>query len=242
MVTQCVFASQNSMKKKISVIIPALDEEPSIGLVVGDIPRDLVDEVIVVDNGSIDRTAEVAEAAGAKTVREDQKGYGKACLTGIAEVDKNPPDIVVFLDGDYSDYPEEIRDIVQPILDDEYDFVLGTRMTETRDNDAIGSTSVFGNWLAAKILRIFWGGRFTDLGPFRAIRYKDLKDLNMVDENYGWTIEMQIKAVRAGLRYKEVPVRYRKRIGVPKITGTFKGSVKAFLKIVYTMGKYAITK
>ena len=228
------------MKPKISVIIPALDEEPSIGLVVGDIPRDLVDEVIVVDNGSIDRTAEVAEAAGARSVREDQKGYGAACLKGIAEIDKDPPDIVVFLDGDYSDYPEEVRDIVQPILDDEADFVLGTRMTDTRDKDAIGPTSVLGNWLAGRILKIFWGADFTDLGPFRAIKYDALKSLNMIDENYGWTIEMQIKAVRAGLRWREVPVRYRKRIGVPKITGTFMGSVKACSKIVYTMGKYAL--
>lgn len=221
------------------VIIPAFNEARSIGLVIGDIPHDLVDEVIVVNNASTDETEANARAAGATVVRETQQGYGFACLRGMAHARQNPPDVVVFLDGDYSDHPEELRHLVQPILEGEADFVVGSRMLGEREPGAMLPQALFGNALACTLMRWVWGARFTDLGPFRAIRWADLERLGMTDQTYGWTIEMQIKAVHAGLRTREVAVSYRKRVGVSKITGTVKGTVKASYKILWTIAKYA---
>ena len=224
----------------IIVIIPAFNEARSIGKVVGDLPAGLITEVVVVNNASTDETEENATSAGATVLREDRMGYGFACLKGIAYAKTKNPDIVVFLDGDYSDYPEESALLLQPIIDNESDFVLGSRMIGEREKGAMLPQALFGNWLACSLMKLFWGAKFTDLGPFRAIRFKDLLALNMEDQTYGWTIEMQIKAVRAGLRYHEIPVSYRKRIGVSKVTGTIKGTIKASYKILWTIFKYAL--
>jgi len=221
----------------ISVIIPVLNEEQSIGKVIAAIPQNLSGDIIVVDNGSTDTTAAVASAAGARVVAEPEKGYGSACLRGMAEL--RNPDIVVFLDGDYSDYPEEMPLLIDPIAADKADFVIGSRILGKHTKDALPLISVFGNWLISWTLRLFYGYHTTDLGPFRAIRYAALRDLHMQDRTWGWTIEMQIKAVKARLRILEVPVSYRKRIGQAKITGTFWGAIKAGIKIFYTIFKYA---
>ena len=227
------------MSPKISVIIPAFNEESSIGHVLKDLPRDTLHEIIVVDNGSTDNTAEVARDSGARVVYEKRPGYGSACLRGIAEL--NHPDIVVFLDGDYSDFPEEIDQLTQPILSGEKDFVLGSRMLLPESRAALLPQARYGNRLAAFLIRMFFSHRYTDLGPFRAIHYDCLKKIGMQDTNFGWTVEMQIKAVRNGLRICEIPVRYRQRIGVSKITGTVSGTFKAGTKIIYTIFKYLIT-
>lgn len=224
----------------VLVIIPAFNEARSIGLVIGDIPSDLVDEVVVVNNASTDETEANARAAGATVLRESQQGYGFACLRGIAYAKEKQPDVVVFLDGDYSDHPEEMRHLLAPIQSDKADFVIGSRMTGNREPGAMLPQALFGNRLACGLMRLFWGARFTDLGPFRAIRFQDLLALNMQDQTYGWTIEMQIKAVRAGLRYTEIPVSYRKRVGVSKITGTISGTIKASYKILWTIARYAL--
>ena len=226
------------MSPKVSVIIPAFNEESSIGLVLNDLPRKTLHEIIVVDNGSTDNTAEVALESGARVVQEKRKGYGSACLRGIAEL--NQPDIVVFLDGDYSDFPEDIDQLIQPILSGEKDFVLGSRMILPESRAALLPQARYGNRLAVFLMRIFFGHRYTDLGPFRAIRYDSLINIGMQDINFGWTVEMQIKAVRNGLRICEIPVRYRHRVGVSKITGTFSGTLKAGTKIIYTIFKYLI--
>ena len=226
------------MSPKISVIIPAFNEESSIGLVLKDLPSDTLHEIIVVDNGSTDNTAEVARDSGARVVQEKRPGYGSACLRGIAEL--NHPDIVVFLDGDYSDYPEEIDQLIQPILSGEKDFVLGSRMLLPESRAALLPQARYGNRLAVFLMRIFFSHRYTDLGPFRAIHHDCLKRIGMQDTNFGWTVEMQIKAVRNRLRICEIPVRYRERIGVSKITGTFSGTLKAGTKIIYTIFKYLI--
>ncbi|MCH8312985.1 MAG: glycosyltransferase family 2 protein [Nitrospinae bacterium] len=226
------------MSPKISVIIPAFNEESSIGLVLNDLPRKTLHEIIVVDNGSTDNTAEVALESGARVVQEKRKGYGSACLRGIAEL--NQPDIVVFLDGDYSDYPEDIDQLIQPILSGEKDFVLGSRMILPESRAALLPQARYGNRLAVFLMRIFFRHRYTDLGPFRAIRYDSLINIGMQDINFGWTVEMQIKAVQKGLRICEIPVRYRQRVGVSKITGTFSGTLKAGTKIIYTIFKYLI--
>ncbi len=222
------------------VIIPAFNEARSIGSVVGDIPKELVEEVVVVNNASTDETEANAQAAGATVVRETQRGYGYACLRGIAYARTKQPDVVVFLDGDYSDYPDEMDRLLAPILEGKADFVIGSRMTGTRERGAMLPQAVFGNWLACTLMRWIWGAQFTDLGPFRAIRFADLLALGMEDQTFGWTIEMQIKAVMAGLRTAEVPVSYRKRVGVSKITGTVSGTVKASVKILWTIAKYAM--
>jgi glycosyltransferase involved in cell wall biosynthesis len=226
------------MSPKVSVIIPAFNEESSIGLVLNDLPKETLHEIIVVDNGSTDDTANVARESGARVVEEKQKGYGSACLRGIAELTQ--PDIVVFLDGDYSDYPEEITKLIQPILDGEKDFVLGSRMILPESRLALLPQARYGNWLAVFLMRIFFSHRYTDLGPFRAIRHESLKSIGMQDQNFGWTVEMQIKAVQKGLRICEIPVRYRERVGVSKITGTVSGTLKAGTKIIYTIFKYLI--
>jgi glycosyltransferase involved in cell wall biosynthesis len=220
-------------KKIIKVIIPALNEEASIGKVIADIP-DFVDEVIVVDNGSTDNTILKAKECGATVLTESEKGYGAACLKGIEYV-KDTSDIIVFLDGDYSDFPSEMDIVVNPILQDEYDFVLGSRMTGNRAKGALLPQAVFGNKLASVLMKILWGCSFTDLGPFRAIKTRSLLQLQMKDHNYGWTVEMQIKAAKQKLKTIEVPVSYRKRIGESKVTGTIAGTIKASIKIVYVI-------
>ncbi len=226
---------------KISIIIPALNEEESIGQVLNDIPGEIVEEVIVVDNGSNDNTVTVAQRLGANIVLEPLKGYGAACLRGISIL-KQDTDIVVFLDADYSDYPQDLHTVVKPIISDNAEMVIGSRMSGTREKGALLPQAIFGNKLATFLIRLFWGFKYTDLGPFRAIKYKDLLALNMMDKNFGWTVEMQIKALKKGLRIMEVPVRYRKRIGKSKITGTFSGTVCAGVKIIYTIFKYGFLK
>ena len=216
------------------VLIPANNEEASIGKVLDDIPQDLISTVVVVDNGSIDKTRQVAEDHGAIVLDEPQLGYGKACLTGLDYIysDLNP-DLIIFLDGDYSDYPEDLRLLVKQI-DAGYDLVLGSRTISDDGKKGLSPTNIFGNRLAGFFLKLLFGHSFSDLGPFRAIRADKLKELRMQDENFGWTIEMQIKAIRHQMRIIEIPVRYRKRFaGVSKVTGTFKGSIKAFFKITY---------
>jgi len=226
------------MSPRISVIIPAYNEEQSIALVLNDLPRDRLHEIIVVDNRSTDRTAQVARDHGAKVFEEKLRGYGSACLKGIAMLDH--PDIVVFLDGDYSDYPEEISLLLEPILSDQKDFVLGSRMIKPESRKALLPQARYGNKLAVFLMRLFFRHKYTDLGPFRAIRYESLKAIGMQDQDFGWTVEMQIKAVRKGLRIEEIPVSYRERIGVSKITGTLTGTFKAGTKIIYTIFKYLI--
>ncbi len=227
------------MRPKISVIIPAFNEERSLPLVLNDLPQSTLHEIIVVDNASTDGTARVAQENGARVVREDRRGYGSACLRGIQAL--SDPDIVVFLDADYSDFPEEIDQLTQPIIDGERDFVLGSRMILKESRAALLPQARYGNRLAASLIRLFFNHRFTDLGPFRAIRYDALKAIGMRDINFGWTVEMQIKAVKRKLRILEIPVRYRDRVGVSKITGTVEGTLKAGTKIIYTIFKYLIT-
>ena len=227
------------MPSRISVIIPAYNEEDSIGLVLDALPQNLIHEIIVVDNNSTDDTARSASAKGARVVAEKRRGYGSACLKGISELDN--PDIVVFLDGDFSDYPEEIIQLVEPIESGKKDFVLGSRMLIPESRSALLPQSRYGNQLAVFLMRLFFRHKFTDLGPFRAIRYESLKAIAMQDANFGWTVEMQIKAVKKGLRIMEIPVKYRERVGVSKITGTFSGTIKAGAKIIYTIFKYLMT-
>lgn len=226
------------MASGISVIIPAYNEEESIGRVLDDLPQEILSEIIVVDNASTDNTASVAKNRGAKVVEEPRRGYGSACLKGISEL--NDPDIVVFIDADYSDYPEELESLVNPIKTGEADFVLGSRMIFSDSRSALLPQARYGNKLATFLIRLFFGYYYTDLGPFRAIRYDSLKKLNIVDLNFGWTVEMQIKAVKHGLRIMELPVRYRERLGISKITGTISGSFKAGVKIIYTIFKYLL--
>ena len=224
----------------ILVIIPAFNEARAIGRVIGDIPKGLVQEVVVVNNASTDTTADNARQAGATVVSENRRGYGFACLRGIAYAAEQHPDIVVFLDGDYSDYPDEMEALVAPILRQEADFVVGSRTTGQREAGAMLPQAIVGNHLACWLMRRLWGIRYTDLGPFRAIRYADLIRLNMQDKTFGWTIEMQIKAHLAGLRIMEVPVSYRRRTGISKITGTVTGTVKASAKILGTLLRFAL--
>ena len=227
------------MSQKISVVIPAYNEEESLPHVLNDLPQDRLHQIIVVDNRSTDRTAEVARENGAAVVHEKRQGYGRACLAGMAVLEN--PDIVVFLDGDYSDYPEEIDLLVEPILKDEADFIVGSRMILKESRGALLPQARYGNMLAVFLIRLFFGHRYTDLGPFRAIRYESLRAIGMRDKNFGWTVEMQIKAIKSELRIREIPVRYRMRIGVSKITGTVSGTFKAGTKIIYTIFKYLLT-
>ena len=227
------------MPARISVIIPAYNEEKSIGLVLDALPQELLHEIIVVDNNSTDNTARSAIEKGARVVEEKRRGYGSACLKGISELDN--PHIVVFLDGDFSDYPEEIIKLVAPIESGEMDFVLGSRMILPESRLALLPQSRYGNQLAVFLMRLFFRHQYTDLGPFRAIRYGALQSIAMQDTNFGWTVEMQIKAIKKGLRILEIPVKYRERVGVSKITGTFSGTIKAGTKIIYTIFKYLLT-
>jgi glycosyltransferase involved in cell wall biosynthesis len=226
----------------VAVVIPALNEESSLPLVLRDLPREFVTDVVVADNGSHDRTAEVARAGGARVVYEPQRGYGAACLRGLAELAQQPPDVVVFLDGDYSDHPDELPLLLEPLRAGRADFVLGSRLAGVREAGAMPPQSVWGNRLACWLMRVLFGARYTDLGPFRAIRWECLERLGMVDRNFGWTVEMQIKAARQGLRTCEVPVSYRRRVGVSKISGTVMGTIKAGYKILYLIAKYGLVR
>jgi glycosyltransferase involved in cell wall biosynthesis len=217
----------------IYVIIPALNEEKAIAKVIADIPE-AVTEVVVIDNGSTDLTSEVAREAGATVLKESRAGYGYACLKGIAYLkDKQKDgDIVVFLDGDYSDYPEELISLVAPIEKGNYELVIGTRNNPLLQKGALTPQQRFGNALATRLMTLFYGGKYTDLGPFRAITFDALDRLKMQDKTYGWTVEMQLKALRYRLKYTEVPVNYRPRIGESKVSGTIKGTIMAGYKIL----------
>lgn len=223
----------------IDVIIPAYNEEKSIGSVIDDIPSELVREVIVCNNNSTDKTRDVAMEHGATVLDETRKGYGSACLKGmyyIAQKDLKP-DIVVFLDGDYSDHPEEMPALVKPIVEEDMDMVIGSRALGNLERGAMQAQQIFGNWLATNLIRLLYSYHFTDLGPFRAIKYESLVSLNMSDPDFGWTVEMQVKAAKQKMKCTEVPVRYRKRIGVSKVSGTLKGTVLAGHKILWTIFK-----
>ena len=224
----------------IKVIIPAYNEADSIAKVINDIPKS-VEEVIVVSNNSTDDTEINARNAGATVLSETQKGYGYACLKGMDYVAKQQqqPDIIVFLDGDYSDYPEELTKIVAPIINDNLDFVIGARVKRLREQGAMTPQQIFGNWLACVLMKLMFGAKFTDLGPFRAIKYDKLLALQMEDKTYGWTVEMQLKVLKQKLSYTEIPVNYRNRIGVSKVSGTVKGSVMAGVKILGWIFKYS---
>ena len=222
------------------VIIPALNEEKSIPRVLREIDPGIVQEVIVVNNGSTDNTAAVAAENGATVLDEEEKGYGAACLKGINHIRVNAPetDIIIFLDADYSDYPGEIPIVIKPIISENMDMVIGSRVLGDAEQGSLTPVQRFGNWLSCRLIKLFYNEEFTDLGPFRAIRFRKLLELNMQDRNYGWTVEMQVKAAKMGLNSCEVPVSYRNRIGKSKVSGTIKGSILAGNKILFTIFKY----
>jgi glycosyltransferase involved in cell wall biosynthesis len=228
---------------RVSVVIPVFNERDSLPLVVGDIPPGLVAEIVVVDNGSTDGTDLVAQNLGlaasppVRLVRESRRGYGSACLAGLAALEAFPPDVVVFLDGDYSDHPEEMPGLLSAI-DRGADLVIGSRALGRRDAGALLPQARLGNLLACFLIRVLYGHRYTDLGPFRAVRWDSLQRLRLRDRNFGWTCEMQVKALREGLRVAEVPVSYRRRVGVSKITGTLSGTLRAGWKILWTIARY----
>ena len=230
----------NQASLVIKVIIPAYNEEGSIALVIRDIPGS-VHEIIVVNNNSSDATAKNAQDAGATVLTELKPGYGNACLRGIDYIkqQKTDTDIVVFLDGDYSDYPEELTKIVAPIIEKNIDFVIGSRIEKFREKGAMQPQQIFGNWLATFLMRLFFKSKFTDLGPFRAIKFDTLMRLQMEDPTYGWTVEMQLKILKQRFSYEEIAVKYRNRIGVSKVSGTVKGSIFAGIKILTWIFKYS---
>ena len=227
-------------KPDIRVIIPAFNERNAVGLVIDEIPEDWVSEIIVVDNGSTDDTFSQAQSRGATTLKEPTRGYGNACLKGMEHIamSKKSPDIVVFLDGDHSDYPEQLIDLVKPIMNDEVDLVIGSRSLGNTEKGSMTPQQLFGNWLATALIKLFYRKKYTDLGPFRAVRYESLLTIDMKDRTYGWTVEMQLKAAKLNLRTKDIPVNYRQRIGVSKVSGTIKGTLGAGYKIIYTIFKY----
>ena len=230
------------MGERVAVIIPAFNEENSVGKVIADIPKDVASEIIVVNNNSSDRTEQVARNAGVTLLDEPRQGYGNACLKAIDYLRNHPahlqPNIVVFLDADYSDYPDEMRQLVQPIINQEADLVIGSRALGVQESGAMLPQQIFGNWLATRLIWLFYRKRFTDLGPFRAIRFDRLLQLGMRDRNYGWTVEMQLRAIKQRLRCMEIPVSYRRRVGKSKVTGTLKGTVGAGFKIITTIFRY----
>ena len=229
------------MRSQIKVIIPAFNEENAVGNVIKEIPKELVNEIIVVNNASTDRTVIEAKKWGATVLNEPKKGYGRACLKGLdylASLTDEKIDIVVFLDADYSDFPEEMSKLIQPIIEDNVDLVIGARSLGKREKGSMTPQQVFGNWLATGMIKLLYGAHFTDLGPFRAIKYKSLKQIDMQDQTYGWTVEMQLKAVKRGLKFVEVPVNYRVRVGKSKVSGTLKGTIMAGYKIIWTIFKY----
>ncbi|MBK7694851.1 MAG: glycosyltransferase family 2 protein [Saprospiraceae bacterium] len=225
----------------IDVITPALNEEKAIASVIKDVPSNLVRYFIVCDNGSKDRTIEIARSLGAVVVSEPERGYGAACLKGIEFLNNLPvteqPDIVVFIDADYSDYPEEIPELIRPILENKADLVIGSRVLGNAERGSLNFVQRFGNALATLLIRCIYGYQFTDLGPFRAIKFKTLQTLGMKDRNYGWTVEMQIRAAKLKISATEIPVNYKNRIGKSKVSGTVKGSILAGYKIIYTIFK-----
>tara|TARA_B110000858_G_C17656567_1_gene405204 strand:- start:134 stop:832 length:699 start_codon:yes stop_codon:yes gene_type:complete len=227
----------------IKVIIPAYNEEGSIASVIKDIPSN-IDEIIVISNNSTDQTEVNAAKAGATVLKESRKGYGYACLKGMEYISNleisQQPEIIVFLDGDYSDYPAQLTELVAPIIDDNIDFVIGSRVKELRETGSMTPQQVFGNWLATFLMKVFFGAKFTDLGPFRAIKYQKLLQLKMEDKTYGWTVEMQLKAIKQHFSYLEVPMKYRNRIGVSKVSGTLKGTIFAGVKILGWIFKYSV--
>jgi len=229
------------LKSKVLVIIPAFNEEESIGRVIKDIPESIVEEVVVVNNCSTDDTEKIAIDCGATVLNEDRKGYGYACLKGIEYAKSKPsgsiPDVIVFLDGDYSDYPNEIESLVSPIIEHGYDMVIGSRTLGNREKGAMLPQAIIGNVVATILIQLFFGTKFTDLGPFRAIKFEKLLDLDIQDKTFGWTVEMQVKAAKRSYRCCEVPVSYRRRIGVSKITGTLMGTIKASYMIFWTILK-----
>jgi glycosyltransferase involved in cell wall biosynthesis len=225
----------------IFVIIPAFNEQNAVCNVVSEIPKNLVKEIIVVNNGSTDNTVEQAISCGATVLDEPRKGYGNACLKGIEYLNGKPVkdhDIVVFIDADYSDYPAEMPKLVEPILKKQADMVIGSRALGQKEKGAMTPQQIFGNWLATTLLRVLYKVEFTDLGPFRAIRFAQLMQVDMKDKTYGWTVEMQLKAAKKGLKSMEVPVDYRRRIGQSKVSGTVKGTIMAGYKILWTIVKY----
>ncbi|MFQ5528457.1 MAG: glycosyltransferase family 2 protein [Thermoanaerobaculia bacterium] len=225
---------------RIDVIIPAFNEEESLPLVLGAIPRSRVDRIVVADNASTDRTAEVARTGGATVVREPRPGYGSACLAALDWLRSNgPPEVVVFLDGDFSDHPEELPNLVQPIRNGSAQMVIGSRVLGNREPGALLPQARAGNWVACGLIRMLYGHRYSDLGPFRAITWAALESLKMRDRDFGWTAEMQVKALRHGLAVAEVPVSYRRRVGVSKITGTVRGTILAGYKILTTVMRYS---
>ena len=231
------------MNTTTKVIIPAYNEEKSIAKVIQDLPSS-VDEIVVVSNNSSDETLDVAKKAGATVLTEKRRGYGYACLKGISYIKSQSikPDIIVFLDGDYSDYPNELNKLIAPITNEDFDFVLGARSKKLREKGSMTIPQIFGNWLATSLMAFFFSSKFTDLGPFRAIKYNKLIDLNMKDKTYGWTVEMQLKAIKRNYLYKEIHVKYRNRIGISKVSGTLKGTIFAGIKILYWIVKYSFIK
>lgn len=229
---------------RVALVMPALDEEAAIGLVLAALPPGHVDHVVVADNGSTDRTAEVARAHGALVVHEPRRGYGAACLAALAAcraLPGGPPDVVVFLDADFSDVPDDLPLVLAPVLAGAADLVIGSRMLLPASRRALLPQARHGNALAVLLIRALWGARFTDLGPFRAVTWAALEAVGMTDRDFGWTVELQLKAAARGLRCVEVPVRYRARVGTSKITGTLSGTVRAGAKILYTIGRHALT-
>ncbi len=225
---------------KTAIVIPAFNEEKSIPLVIGDIPKTLPHDLVVVNNGSFDKTEKICNDIGVKVINESRKGYGRACLKGIDYFKSKSPDIIVFLDADYSDFPQEIHSLINSIINDQYDFVLGSRISGKRESGAILPQALIGNKFAVLLIKWFFGFQYTDCGPLRALRFQKLLEINMQDTTFGWNVEMQAKAIIHNLRINEVPVSYRKRIGVSKITGTFSGTVRAGIKIIFTILKLAL--
>lgn len=229
------------MTKKaiIDVVIPAYNEEASIGHVINDIPKDLVRDIVVSENNCSDNTAEVARMSGAIVVSQPLRGYGNACLKAMEYVASNPvpPDILVYLDGDYSDHPEQMTDLIAPIIERDVDLVIASRAMGHLEKGAMMPQQVFGNWLATTLIKMFYGVTFTDLGPFRAIKYDKLLEIDMKDRTFGWTVEMQVKAAKHNFKCEEIPALYRRRIGVSKVSGTMRGTILAGHKILWTIFK-----